>query len=66
MAEQPAPLTDRLREALVAEYATAWPFYDQPTRDLLARQAAQMDMPRLLRAFDRAGLVLAEREGRES
>lgn len=57
------PLEQRLREALAEEHAAGWPFYDRPTRRERGRESAQYHLPILLRALERAGLVLAEGRG---
>lgn len=62
MTEASAPLADRLREALVEEYAAEQPHWDPPKwAEARGRAHADQYLPRLLRALDRAGLVLAER-----
>lgn len=66
MAEPLTPLADRLIEALAEEYAAMWPSSQLPKRMELGGKRAALNLPLLLRALDRAGLVLAEREGGES
>ena len=56
-------LEQRLREALAEEYAAGWPFYNAPARQRLGEDAARLNLPILLRALERAGLVLAEGRG---
>ena len=64
----PTPLADRLREALVDEVCVQARGFGY--RDNYARRIAEENVadafPALIRALDRAGLVLAEREERES
>ena len=57
----PTPLAERLCEALAEEYAEHELLDDRATAKMIGRAEAGAILPLLIRAFDRAGLVLAER-----